>query len=85
MPKIFATVPGAEVRISHYGTATNDQPCLVPAAVAKELAHDKTLRIEPDEGTHGFVVFGDDTTVLLHGRKAVLDPVPKKKHHTVKE
>lgn len=49
MVKVYATVPGAEVWIPPYGTATNESPCLVPAAVAKELAHDKSLRVEPDE------------------------------------
>ena len=47
--RVYATVPGAEVRISHYGTATCDLPCLVPTAVAKELAHVAGFRVEPDE------------------------------------
>ncbi len=49
MPKVYATVPGAEVQVDFYGTATNDRPCLVPAAVAEELAHAEGLRVEPDE------------------------------------
>ncbi len=49
MRRIWATVPGAEVRVSHYGTATNDQPCLVPDSVAEELAHVEGLKVEPAE------------------------------------
>lgn len=49
MAKVFATVPGAEVRIPPYGTATNDGACVVPAAVAEELAKIQGLRVEADE------------------------------------
>ncbi len=49
MPKVFATVPGAEIWIPPYGTATNDRPCVVPAAVAEELAKAEGLRVEADE------------------------------------
>ena len=49
MFKVYATVPGAEVWIPPYGTATNDRPALVPAAVAKEFAHTEGLRVERDE------------------------------------
>ena len=52
MPKVFATVPGAAVDISgegFRGTATNDRPCVVPEAVAAELAAVEGLRVEPDE------------------------------------
>lgn len=49
MPKVYATVPGAEVQIPPYGTATNDRPCLVPAEVGRELATVAGLRVEPDE------------------------------------
>ena len=49
MPKVYATVPGAEVWIPPYGTATNDRPCVVPAPVAEELAKAEGLRVEADE------------------------------------
>ncbi len=49
MPKIYATVPGAEVWIPPYGMATNDSPAVVPAAVGAELAKVDGLRVEPDE------------------------------------
>ena len=49
MRKVYATVPGAEVRIPPYGTATNEVPCLVPASVAAELARSEGLRVEPDD------------------------------------
>lgn len=51
MPKVYATTPGAVVQIDHYGPATNDQPCVVPEAVAAELAKAEGLRVEPDETT----------------------------------
>ncbi len=54
MPKVYATVPGAEVRISHpsgwQGTATNERPALVPETVAEDLAKVEGLRVERDEG-----------------------------------
>ncbi len=49
MAKVYATVPGAEVQIPPFGVATNDRPCLVPPAVAEELAHAEGLRVEPDD------------------------------------
>jgi hypothetical protein len=53
MPKVYATVPGAEVVISHpsgwQGTATNEQPALVSEAVAQDLAGIEGLRVEPDD------------------------------------
>ncbi len=49
MPKVYATVPGAEVWIPPYGTARNDSPAVVPAAVGAELAKVEGLRVEPDE------------------------------------
>lgn len=49
MPKVYATVPGAEVWIPPYGTATNDRPAVVPPVVAEELAKIEGLRVEPDE------------------------------------
>jgi hypothetical protein len=49
MVKVYATVPGAEIWIPPYGTATNDRPCLVPPTVAEELSHAEGLRVEPDE------------------------------------
>jgi hypothetical protein len=47
--KVYATVPGAEVWIPPFGTATNDGPCVVPAAVGEELARAEGLRVEMDE------------------------------------
>jgi hypothetical protein len=49
MPKVYATVPGAEVWIPPHGMATNDSPALVPAAVGAELAKVEGLRVESDE------------------------------------
>ncbi len=49
MPKVYATVPGAEVWIPPHGMATNDSPAVVPAAVGAELAKVDGLRVEPDE------------------------------------
>lgn len=51
MARVYATVPGAEVWIPPYGTATNDGSCVVPDAVAEELAQAEGLRIEPDDPT----------------------------------
>ena len=49
--RVFTVPAGLEVAIDHYGTATNDRPCLVPASVAAELAADPRLRIEGAEET----------------------------------
>jgi hypothetical protein len=49
MAKVYTTVPGAEMWISHHGPATNDRPCLVPEAVGAELAGVEGLRVEQDE------------------------------------
>ncbi len=49
MAKVFATVPGPEVQIPPYGTATEQNPCLVPASVGEELSRVGGLRVEPDE------------------------------------
>jgi hypothetical protein len=49
MPRVYATVPGAERQIPPYGTATEHTPCLVPAAVGEELSKVEGLRVEPDE------------------------------------
>ena len=49
MPKVYATVPGAEVWIPPFGTATNQHPCLVPASVGEELSKVEGFKVEPDE------------------------------------
>jgi hypothetical protein len=46
--KVYATVPGAEVWIPPYGTATNELPCIVPAEVGEELAAAEGLRVESE-------------------------------------
>lgn len=45
MPKVFTTVPGLELRIGNYGTATMEIPVDVPDEVAAELKKDSRLRI----------------------------------------
>jgi len=47
--RVYTTVPGAEVQIPPYGTATEHTPCLVPASVGEELSKVEGLRVEPDE------------------------------------
>jgi hypothetical protein len=52
MQKVFTTTPGAVVRIGNHGMASNDEPALVPAEVAAELAKDPLFRVEaPEDGT----------------------------------
>ncbi len=48
MAKVYARLPGAEIRIGNHGTATNDRPAVVPEDVALELVAAEGLRIEPD-------------------------------------
>ncbi len=48
MAKVYATVRGAEVQIPPYGVATEQSPCVVPAAVGEELSKVEGLRVEPD-------------------------------------
>jgi hypothetical protein len=47
--RVYATTPGAEVWISHYGPATETVPCVVPEAVGVELAKVEGFRVELDE------------------------------------
>ncbi len=68
MAKVFAAVPGAEVQIPPYGTATNDRPCLVPAAVGEELSKVEGLRVEPDAV---FIDFGTGVPVVLHSDQVI--------------
>lgn len=37
MVKVFAATKGASIRVENYGVATDVEPVLVPADVAKEL------------------------------------------------
>lgn len=37
MVKVFAAVKGSEIRVDGYGVATDTEPVLVPADVAREL------------------------------------------------
>jgi hypothetical protein len=49
MRKVYARVEGSELRIEGVGTATRDRPCLVPEALAAELARTPELRVETDD------------------------------------
>lgn len=44
---LYTQVRGMAVQIGNFGQATNTSPCIVPEAVALELAPDKTLGPAP--------------------------------------
>jgi hypothetical protein len=46
--KIYTTVPGLELRIDSFGTATETSPVEVPETVAASLREDPRLRIEAE-------------------------------------
>jgi len=48
MAKIYCAVPGLELRIDTYGTATETAPVEVPESVAAKLQADPRLRIEAE-------------------------------------
>lgn len=48
MPKVYVKVPGLELRIDRYGTASEKTPIEVPEEVAAELRKHPHLRVELD-------------------------------------
>ncbi len=48
MAKVYSAVPGLELRVDTYGTATEENPVEVPEAVAVELRRDPRVRVEMD-------------------------------------
>lgn len=46
MARVYATTPGAVVRIDYHGEATETEPCRVPDEVGRELAGVEGLRVE---------------------------------------
>jgi hypothetical protein len=54
--KVFSAVPGLEIRIGNYGSATTEDPVTIPTEVADELeATEPRVRIERTSATHARV------------------------------
>jgi hypothetical protein len=48
MAKVFTTVPGSVQDIGRFGRASNDEPAVVPEAVASEFEGQPEFRVERD-------------------------------------
>jgi hypothetical protein len=82
--KVFTTVPGLRLSIGIYGTASNDEPAIVPDEVADQLEAEirghrmedapdpddpaKTVRVE--------VKYSKEAVLLARRLKVVREPAP---------
>jgi len=76
--KVFTTTPGDVRRISTFGVATNDEPALVPPAVAAELASSTLFRLDPETTPQS-------AAEAAEAAAAAADPVKKKARRSGQE
>lgn len=89
MAKVYTTVPGARVRISHgtsnYGEATNKVPCEVPEEVAAEL--EEWMKGTPGDPEKGLVARAPSAeyTIQREGEAPPPEPAAETKRGVKKE